>query len=180
MYARVVEGDGSIQQLFKYVDLNSFLRNLTGQRSTAALVVWLVLAGIAVGGLGAAWARSPLSDKPAADLLWAATIAWTLVFNLYVPIYDTILIVLSVILTMGVLEGSKSERFTSGERHHAILLLFGLYAVAFVSRYLTPFIRVQAITLVLGYWGLLALRFWRRTATAPHHLTVRQPLDNRA
>jgi len=49
--------------------------------------------------------------KPAQILVWAATLTWTLVLNLYVPIYDSVLVVLSVIATAGVVKHFPEKRF---------------------------------------------------------------------
>lgn len=162
LYARVAAGDGSVQQLFKYVDINSFVRQLLGGGSPVSLVISLALSGVIFAYLAYAWWRSPAYNKTAADLLWAATIAWTLVLNAYVPIYDTILVVLSALLTAGVLRGAKQESWVRAELHNLHFLLLLLYVTACLTQYLVPLIRLQLMTLVLIALGLIELRLWRK------------------
>ncbi len=47
--------------------------------------------------------RSAKADIPAQHLAWAATLTWTLLLNVYLPIYDSILAVVAIALALGAL-----------------------------------------------------------------------------
>jgi hypothetical protein len=90
-------------------------------------------------------------------LLWAATLTWTLVLNVYVPIYDTVLVVLSLIVSAGVIEqlpGKRLRRFTP------------VWLLIIVSSWLTVPVAqhtgVQMMSIVLLALGLLQLAALRR------------------
>ena len=73
----------------------------------------LVLVGCALWAIYSlirVWRESAGAPKPASTLVWATTITWTLLLNVYVPIYDSILIVISAIATAGTLK-AVSERY---------------------------------------------------------------------
>ncbi len=47
-----------------------------------------------------AWQKSTIhAEKPLPALIWGTTITWTMLLNVYVPVYDTVLVVLSIIIT---------------------------------------------------------------------------------
>jgi hypothetical protein len=160
LYARVAAGDESVQRLFKYVDINSFVRLSLGRGSYINWVISSALAGVLFACLAYAWWYSPTYNKTATDLLWATTIAWTLIVNTYVPIYDTILVVLSAVLTVGALYGAKQQ--LRAELHSLYLLLLLLYITAGLTQYLVPLIHLQLMTLLLIALGLIELRLWRK------------------
>jgi len=150
--------------LFKFVDIHTFFRLLFGGDSAFSAGVALVLAGAAAVYLAMRWARSQPGTQ-ADGLLWAATIAWTLAFNLYVPIYDTVLIVISALLMAGSLYGSQGER-AEADRSTFLGWMLVLFVAAWVSQPLASYARVQVLTPVLVVVGALALRFSRRSETA--------------
>ncbi len=164
LYAEWTARDPSPLALFKFVDVHSFFRLLLGGHSRAGEGIALILAAGGFTYLAALWARSRPGTK-SDRLLWAATVAWTLVFNLYVPIYDTILIVISALTMAGEVYGSGADR---AERDRAAFLgwMLVLYVTAPISQALASYARFQILTLVLVAVGWLALRFSRRAETA--------------
>ena len=48
--------------------------------------------------------RSAAAGNAAQNLAWAMTLTWTLIMNVYVPVYDTLLIAVAVTLTIGALK----------------------------------------------------------------------------
>ena len=106
-FRRFIESRGqSVLQLWEYVDLNSFSYAIPGGRSTVVLIILACIACAAAAGLAFLLWRSAGSSRPAQDLAWAATLTWTLLLNLYVPVWDSILVVIAVILTLRVLKES--------------------------------------------------------------------------
>ncbi len=156
LYAGWTTGTVSPLPLYKYVDLRTFLGLLLGPGAVASAAT-LILAAGAFGYLAVRWARSRPGSE-ADSLLWAATIAWTLVFNLYVPIYDTLLIVVSALIMAGVVYGSRAEP------HRPAFLgwMLAVYIAAWLSQGLALFAHIQVFTLVLAAVGAFALRLSRR------------------
>ncbi len=164
LYAHFTAADTSHLRSFKYVDIGTFFRLLLGGHSYAGLGIALALTGVAFACLAAGWARARVRLGPEADLLWAATIAWTLVFNIYVPIYDTVLIVISALVTAGVLYRSKHIPAARPDIQTFHALLIVLYITAWVTQVLASVIRLQVLTLVLAAIGGFELRLSARSA----------------
>jgi hypothetical protein len=161
LYGQIATGDdGSIQQLVKYIDMNTSLRLLFGGPSPIAVAIFVVLGGTILVCLVAAWVRSDPENRVSENLLWAMTIAWTLVINAYVPIYDSILIVLSAVLMAGMLYGAKQGALSKSNLQRFHISLMMLYLIAFVTQYLARLIRVQLITLNVTALGVMAFRLW--------------------
>ena len=146
--------------VFKFVDIHTFFRLVFGGDSPAGVGAALILTGAAFVYLAIRWSRSRPGTQ-ADGLLWAATIAWTLVFNLYVPIYDTTLIVISALLMARAVYASRG---VLAESDRATLLgwMLLLYAAAVVSQAAASFARFQILTVVLTGIGVLALRWSMR------------------
>ena len=146
--------------LFKFVDVHALFRLLLGVHLRGGQPIALVVAVAAVVYLAVRWARSRPGTR-AADLLWAATIAWTLVFNIYVPIYDTILIVVTCLVMAGAVYGTGSETVRS-DRDSFQGWMLALWVAAAVSQAVAAAARFQILTVVLVAIGALALRWSRR------------------
>lgn len=130
----------SILRRTKYVDLNSFFVVLGGLNTvtkTAALL--LAAGGIAV--LAWAWFRSSGDRR----LLFATTIAATLILNVYVPVYDTPVLIPALVLAWRTLGSSKELQ--------AWILVFCL--VPWLTQSAADFLRVQLLTIAVAgfsYW----------------------------
>ncbi len=141
----------------KYVDVGSFLHLLLGDSSGLARVLAGILCVGALGGLAWAWWRSAGWSAESRDLLWAATLAGALVFNVYTPIYDTIVAGAAVALVAGAMPGRPEA---DAEMFRAWLL--ALYMVPWLTQSFAEFLRFQPITLVLAGFAYWALRMaWR-------------------
>ena len=89
--------------LSRYVDLNSFLRMLGGGSGAVAVPVLVILAICLMPGLVRLWRLSPRAGEAGSSLAWAGTLTWTTLLNLYVPTYDTPIVLLGILLTVDVL-----------------------------------------------------------------------------
>ena len=94
----------SILPLPKYVDLSAFSSNLHGGRSPVGIAAFICFAGCALVALIRFWWKAHARGRSYKILLWAATLTWTLLINVYVPIYDSILVALSILMTAGVMQ----------------------------------------------------------------------------
>ena len=160
IYGGIISGEGRKQLLDMYVDLNASLRMLFMDHLWIVTPILLAFSCAALWYLGCAWARSPKSSSTT-NVLWAATIAFTLVFNVYVPIYDAILMVPAAFLLFA---GAWGE-LTSQVRHpasRAIKLSFVLiYLIAFASRSLVSVLHCQVLTIALLIPAILSIRLLR-------------------
>ena len=146
--------------LFKCVDIQTFFRLLFGGYSRASAGAASILGGAGFLILALRWARSRPGTQ-ADRLLWAATVAWTLVVNVSIPIYDTVLIVISALVMAGVVYASRPEP-TESDRSTFLWSILALYLAAVVSQPLARFAGIQVLTPVLAGIGALALKLSRR------------------
>ena len=95
-------------------------------------------------------------------LAWAAAITWTLLLNAYVPIYDTSLVVLSILIADGALQDAAQEQ------SRRLLNLF--WPVIFVASWFALDIartwHFQIITILLAALGAFQLRALNNAGSA--------------
>ncbi|MGH9929092.1 MAG: glycosyltransferase family 87 protein [Pyrinomonadaceae bacterium] len=144
-------------QSWKYVDINSFFRLLLAH---SPYLRWGMTAAaflFALPFLVRLWWKSDYKRQNEERLDWALTITWTLVLNLYVGIYDSTLVVLSLLLTTEVLYRRKDkDRPWLPTLYKLILLL--VYIVPWVTQPIARLTSVQIYTVVLallGSWQLV-------------------------
>ena len=91
-------------------------------------------------------------------MAWAASLTWTLLLNLYVPIWDAVLVLMALLLTLGALKELQWRRETGW------IVLLGLAMVlatwnmsATTNRHASQ--SVTVLLLILG--GLQLALLWR-------------------
>jgi hypothetical protein len=103
-YGRFTEAGGrSILQLKMYLDFSSISHLMRGGRTPVGLTIMFATAAMVAGTLLYLLWKSRNDGRPAQWLAWAATLTWTLLLNVYVPIYDSVLAIVAVVLTLGAL-----------------------------------------------------------------------------
>ena len=141
----------------EYVDFNSFSYVVPGGRS------WFALTLIACASLGfVIWLvmllyKSANADTTTQNLAWATTLTWTLVLNVYVPVYDTLLIAVAVTLTIGALKQIDGRNATVW----VALLAIGISAVSLNAENIAQNHEIQPLTpliLLLGLVQAIALQ----------------------
>lgn len=163
-FRKSTSGGGLGILTWKYVDLNNTLRLICGGRSSALTVVFLIFALIPFAALSKSWWRWPSLSVDHRQWLWAATLAWLPILNLYVGIYDSIFVVQSVLLAADVLlreRRSETPLTSSGLTYWALAIA----ASAWFSQSLAHVSGVQVYTLALIGLGIFLLR--RTTPTTP-------------
>ena len=158
-FGRLTGLNGSSRlELRKYVDLSSFLAAASGTFPSAGKLVFIAVGVISVITLALLLWRSAKSGQPAQWLAWAATLTWTLLLNVYVPIYDSVLAVLAVILTLGALRDLKwdiaSEWIT--------LLAVTTFAVSWKTVSFAQQYHVQLLSIMLFLLATTQLWFLHR------------------
>lgn len=161
-YTQATTGQPEIFRTWKFVDIVSFFRLLQGGHSLLGWIAIILFGVVASVFVIRAWQKKSRTSTECQCLLWSATIAITLVTNLYVGIYDVILVVPAVILSADALlrQGTLSVRYQ--------LLYLLLYVVPWCSSWLAFMSHVQMITLVLAGFAIVQFRLierFRRMAT---------------
>jgi len=142
----------SFLRLSKYVDLTSFSSLAPGGRSWLGLAIIVACAGWAALSLFECWQSAAKADKGWEPLVWAATITWTLLINAYVPRHDSILIVLSFIVTASFLR----KHLQPLSRGFMFLVLL-TWVFSWITDRLADSIRIQIITILLAGVGMVQL-----------------------
>jgi hypothetical protein len=141
---------------WKYIDFNSFYRLLAGGypllRWGLTLATFLAIAPLVVR----AWLRDRGSGPDGRALLWALTISWTTVLNVYFGIYDSALLVLGAILSADVLFGTGA-RSGGGLPVEFKYLLLLLYITPWFTEFVAMALHVQVFTLVITAYGFYLL-----------------------
>jgi hypothetical protein len=151
-------GSHSYLQLWKYVDFHSFTLALPGGSSRPATIILSGLIAIIAIWLVALLWRSAKADRPAQDLAWAATLTWSLLLNVYVPIYDTVLVVLAILLTLTALRDLESSAVT----RWTVLLALTIFGISWIAIPSAKVHGIQWLTPLLTILGLVQLQLLRR------------------
>lgn len=152
-FAQNTTGAGTlILRLWKYVDLNSFFRMLLGGSSAANGILLLLAAVAPLSWLMALWWRYARLSAGQRDLVWAATLTWTLLINIYVCIYDASVMAISMTLTAAALRQGQEPSAGPFPRAFQWLCLL-VYLVPWLTQPLARWTGFQALTPVLAAMG---------------------------
>jgi hypothetical protein len=160
LFGRIaVLGGHSGLPLEKFVDLHSFVEALPGGRSRGAGDLFYAVAGVLCGNLAVCLWKSARKSGPAQRLAWAATLTWTLLLNVYVPIYDSVLVVIAVILTVAAL---KELGWIAANRG-VVLLAVVIVAGSWVTSGVAEAHGIQILSILLSILGFAQLYLLHRT-----------------
>lgn len=136
-----------------YVDINSFARLLAGEHSYARWVLILTSVGFTLPPLIRFWWHAKKNEP---ELIWGATIAWTLVLNIYLGIYDTTLMILAALLASAFIfrPGNIVKQSLSTVFKYMLVLL---YLVPWVTQSIAEITQVQLFTLVILAFGIFLI-----------------------
>jgi hypothetical protein len=150
MFGNTVAATGQSWNRAKDAGIVAFFEQLLGNWTPVAVAAAILVAVAGTSWLGRAWWQSEGRSEDGA--LWAATLCFTLVVSPYAPIYDTILVVVSVALV--------------ASQVPALWLLL-LYMIPWVTQSFAEFLHLQLMTLALAGFGIWALlRSERRSEIA--------------
>ena len=156
-FRKSTSGGGLGILTWKYVDLNNTLRLLCGGKSSAQFLVFVVLSLIPFALLAKAWWRWPRLEMNHRQLLWTATLACMPILNLYVGIYDSILVVQSAVLGIDVI--LRDRRSDSPLPHSGLVYwLLGIAVTGWFSQGLARVSELQIYTPALIGFGFFLLR----------------------
>jgi hypothetical protein len=145
-----IHGESSIKR-WEYVDFNTLSYAIPGGRTGLGIAAMACLL-IAIGAwLVLLWHRSVGSNSSVQNLIWAITLTWTLLINVYVPVYDTLLIAVAAALTIGALVQIDQGRFAGWTAVLAIAIsIVSFKAESFAQEYGIQLLTVLILTLGLG------------------------------
>lgn len=149
---------------WKYVDINSFFRLLVGNHS---YLRWTLIAAaflITLPFLFRYWWESYSSRPTDRSPDWAVAITWTLVMNVYLGIYDTTLVVLSLLLTTNEFYREDKKDGLWLPQSYKLILLF-VYVIPWITQPVARLTNLQIYTIVLallGSWQLVQFERKRR------------------
>ena len=151
-------GNGSnLDVTGNHVDFVNFSSLVPHGRSWPVLAVLFGCGLLAGLSLVRAWWRAADAGKAAMRLGWAAAITWTLLLNAYVPIYDTTLVVLSILIADGALKDAAQEQ----SRQVLNLLWPVIFAASWFTIAIARIWHIQIITVLLAALGVIQLRILR-------------------
>jgi hypothetical protein len=99
----------STYDLSMYVDIKSFMQAVSGGWSKADLVFFMAVAIAMAAWLAVLFWNSARGGRPAQSMAWATALTWTLLLNVYVPVYDSALLAIATVLTLGALSELEWE-----------------------------------------------------------------------
>lgn len=140
---------------WKYVDINAAMRLLLPHQTQLRWAIIAVIVLLVIPFLAVKWWR--LRQEPQRRLLWALTLTWTPVLNIYMGIYDsTILVLAGVLLTAEFYRsGSRSESLPFAYRCFLLLL----YLSPMFTQNIALMTGVQIYTLAVAAFGIYQLRY---------------------
>jgi len=157
---------------WKYVDINSFFRLLLGSHSSLRWTMTAAAFLLVLPFLFRRWWQSDSKLRDEKSLVWALAVSWTLVLNLYLGIYDSTLVVLSVLLTTDVLyQRAGNDQPVLPTSYKFILLL--LYVVPWITQPIARLTSIQLYTLVLALFGIWQLVYLQQLRSAPRSMSLR-------
>ena len=160
-FRKNTSGGGLASVAWKFVDLNNTLTLLCGERLLVQRATFVGLSLLPLAYLVGKWWRWPSMEATQRQWLWAATLAWLPILNLYVGIYDSIFVVQSLLIAADVLlreRRSESPLTDSGVAYCGLAIA----ATAWFSQSLARISGVQLYTLAVIALGVLTLRLARR------------------
>jgi hypothetical protein len=147
----------SILRLRKYVDITALSSHAPGGRSWPIIAVASVCLCWMAFRLIRGWWKAGVA-KGSMCLIWATTLTWTLLVNVYVPLYDSILIVIGIVVTAKILKDVPDESL----RLRFILLSVLTFASSWITERVANATGVQLITVILCALGVFQLALVRK------------------
>jgi hypothetical protein len=144
VYTRFATGSLEIFRSFKYVDIPSFFRLFFGNMHLIGTAV-LITVSVAFISFAIFFIKFREVSK---DVFWAIALSFTLIVNFYVPIYDTIIIVISLFLTKDFLIKNSPYIINSSNFRFNILLVL-IFVTPWFTQHIARYIGLQVFTLII-------------------------------
>lgn len=141
-------------EIQKYVDLSALSYAVPGGRSIVVLGLLGLFCLAATVWLFRVLMKTESRDRGSSSFIlgWSATVAWTMVVNVYCPIYDSILIVVVAITCLAAL------RNLNWTRAYDLVVSLGIvtFAISWISEAVAQRYGVQLLTFVILTFAVTA------------------------
>jgi hypothetical protein len=148
----------TVSQTSLYVDIRTTFKLATDAHPQALFVIDAVYIGGLVLLLWAWWRFGN------SHLVWAVTITFSLIFNVYTPLYDTTVLVIPAILFVDHLYGVKKRPLPNAFK----AILASLYLFPFAYSFLRNIGGFQIYTFLIAAFGIYQLRFLAMSSARGH------------
>ena len=154
-FARLTSAEDTIK-MFKYIDLIAFLRLLFGEIGQTTRIIFYIIYGIWFAYFISLLRKFRVENRCFHELVIASILTWTAVLNIYFPIYDSIIVITSLLLTIDACYGHfKNTSKTFNLQFKLFLIL--IYVTPWISQHLARHIGFQPYTIVLIGLGIYQL-----------------------
>jgi hypothetical protein len=143
-------GGQSILALRQFIDFKTFIQAVCGGWSKSALIFLISITILIAASLAVLLWKSAKSGRPAQSMAWAATLTWTLLLNGYIPVYDSILATIAVVLTLGALKDIEWKAATGWIISLAVLMSAASWELDTIAQdhgiqFLTAFLTILGV-----------------------------------
>ena len=149
--------------IWKYVDIFSFSQLLLGTISQEILIKIIIISFIPIIFLIRLWHKIDCLNIDNQNLLVASTITMTTIINMHFGIYDTVIIILPIMLTADILYRYSKIQNSEGLNQGFKALLLFIYILPWVSQHMARITGFQlfsfAIAIMGGYQIFLAYTY---------------------
>ena len=149
-YSKASTVSSDVFREFKFVDISSFLRLLFGDLYNISRTILLIIIGVSSLSFVAFSAKHRGMPK---DLMWASALSFTIIINCYMPIYDTIIIVIGMFLTKNYLDKNNIVFADSINVKFNTLLAF-IFITPWFTQHISRYIGLQIFTLLILVVGI--------------------------
>jgi Glycosyltransferase family 87 len=137
-------------ELYKFIEIGSCLQAIFGPQSRAGSII-LISVSIALAiTLVVLLSKSASGGKSVQSLAWATTLTWTLLLNVYVPLYDSVLVTIAIVLTLG---AALDLDWKEARRWIALLSLL-IFVVSWVTYDFAKSHKIQLLSIAIAALGL--------------------------
>lgn len=139
-----------IFRTFKYVDIFSFSRLLFGTITSSVLILIVIISLVPFIFLIKKWWNLSGLNKSGRELLNASAITLTTIINLHFGIYDTVILVPSILVTVNVFYRDSKIYNIDKLTPSFEALLASIYILPWISQYVARIAGLQLFTVALG------------------------------
>lgn len=143
---------------WSFIDIYSVSSMAPGGRTEIGKAMLAVAVLTIVLLIGSLFAQSAVRRRRAEKITWAVTLTWTMLINVYVPTYDTVLVVIAFVLTLGALRDVGLEKSTSW----FVLLGLLIFGFSAITESIAGEYKVQPLSILLLILGSSQLFMLRR------------------
>lgn len=142
-----------ILKTYKYIDLITFCRSLFGDLNQTIRVLLIITYGIWFVFFVSLLKKFGVNNRSSRELVLASILSWTTTFNIYFPVYDSIIVVMALLLTIDACYGHfKDIAKTFNPQLKAFLIL--IYLTPGISQHFAKHTGFQPYTLILIFLGI--------------------------